>query len=272
MEEKEIAEKVEETEKIEAAETEIKAADTNIISEKERLLHDKKMWNDFEKFKRGTYCNMIDSTFLKQVYTEQDIKTLCQDAEKYSFKTVCVFPTLINLCKRNLRTVKVATVVGFPFGEEALKVKLYQTKVAVRLGADEIDMVACISAIKQGDYRYVRNEVYRIVRAAKRRPVKVIIETSFLDQKQIEKVSAAVMAAGAAYVKTSTGMFGEGATVANIKLIKSVVGDKCKIKASGGIRTADDLITMAEAGADRIGTSAAAEIAKQLYEKFPIEN
>lgn len=234
---------------------------------------DESLKKEFEQYKVQKILHRIDHTLLKQDATEEELRALADEANEYGFYAVCVHPAHIGAVKRRLgerSRVKVATVVGFPMGENATAVKAYETKIAVRDGADEIDMVVSVSAIKRGDFRYVKREIQRVVAAAKKKPVKVIVETSLLLPKELEKAAATAVAAGAKFVKTSTGYFGEGATAANVRAIRSVVGDRCSIKASGGIRTADDVLAMLEAGADRIGTSSGVRIARELRAKINV--
>ena len=153
-------------------------------------------------------------------------------------------------------------------GENKTETKVYETKRAIADGADEIDMVACISAIKNGNYAYVRCEIKQIVKAAKGSPVKVILETSLLTRDEMVRAALCARDAGAAFVKTSTGYFGEGAKAEDVKLLKQTVDGKCRVKASGGIRTAEKFREMVEAGADRIGTSAGKEIAESLQREM----
>lgn len=231
--------------------------------------NDQKLKREFVDFKIRTLLHRIDHTLLKQDCTEKDLAKLCDEANEYGFYSVCVQPLHVSFAKKRLGKnshVKVATVIGFPMGENLSSVKAKETQKAVKCGADEIDMVACISAIKNGDYRYVRRDVEKVVKAAKGRPVKVIIETGLLTDKEITRASIAAMQGKATFVKTSTGYFGGGATVEAVQRIREAVGDRCSIKASGGIRTADDLMKMLSSGADRIGTSAGVTIAKQLAE------
>ena len=164
---------------------------------------------------------------------------------------------------KNAPQVKIACVVGFPMGENVTAVKVLEAKRAVADGADEIDMVACISAIKNGNYSYVKKEIRRVVKAAKV-SVKVIIETSLLTREEMIRAAVCARDAGAAFVKTSTGYFGEGAKAEDVRLLKETVKGACGVKASGGIRTAENLREMIEAGADRIGTSAGVSIAETL--------
>ena len=213
---------------------------------------------------------MIDHTLLKQTATREDIRKLCAEAREIGFYSVCVQPVYVAACNTFLKDapqVKIACVVGFPMGENVTPVKVYETKRAVADGADEIDMVICISAVKNGQFGYVRREIKKIVRAAHGRPVKVIIETSLLTRDEMVRAAACARDAGAAFVKTSTGYFGEGARAEDVRLLKETVAGKCQVKASGGIRSAERLKEMVAAGADRIGTSAGKDIAKQLHEE-----
>lgn len=231
---------------------------------------------EFEEFRRQKkllemrrLLRMIDHTLLKQTATRSDIKKLCDEAREYGFYSVCVQPVYVSACcefLKNSPSIKIACVVGFPMGENKTETKVYETKRAVADGADEIDMVACISAIKNGNYAYVRREIKQIVKAAKGSPVKVILETSLLTRDEMVRAALCARDAGAAFVKTSTGYFGEGARAEDVRLLKETVAGKCQVKASGGIRTAERLKEMVAAGADRIGTSAGKDIAKQLRE------
>ena len=211
---------------------------------------------------------MIDHTLLKQTATREDIRKLCNEARDFGFYSVCVQPVYVSACNTFLKDVpqvKIACVVGFPMGENVTPVKVYETKRAVADGADEIDMVICISAVKNGDYAYVKREIKKVVRAAQGRPVKVILETSLLTREEMVRAAECARDAGAAFVKTSTGYFGGGARPEDVRLLKQTVRGSCKVKASGGIRTAEDLLAMEAAGADRIGTSAGVSIAQSLH-------
>ncbi len=233
---------------------------------------------EFEEFRRQKkllemrrLLRMIDHTLLKQTATRTDIKNLCDEAREYGFYSVCVQPVYVAACcefLKNSPNIKIACVVGFPMGENKTETKVYETKRAIADGADEIDMVACISAIKNGNYAYVRREIKQIVKAAKDSPVKVILETSLLTRDEMVRAALCARDAGAAFVKTSTGYFGEGAKAEDVKLLKQTVEGKCRVKASGGIRTAEKFREMVEAGADRIGTSAGKEIAESLQREM----
>ena len=233
---------------------------------------------EFEEFRRQKkllemrrLLRMIDHTLLKQTATRSDIKKLCDEAREYGFYSVCVQPVYVSACcefLKNSPSIKIACVVGFPMGENKTETKVYETKRAIADGADEIDMVACISAIKNWNYAYVRREIKQIVKAAKGSPVKVILETSLLTRDEMVRAALCARDAGAAFVKTSTGYFGEGARAEDVKLLKQTVDGKCSVKASGGIRTAEKFREMIEAGADRIGTSAGKDIAETLQREM----
>ena len=259
----------ENTEKIVAAPS-AEAAGNLEISPDERA--------EFEEFRRQKkllemrrLLRMIDHTLLKQTATRADIKNLCDEAREYGFYSVCVQPVYVSACcefLKNSPSIKIACVVGFPMGENKTETKVYETRRAIADGADEIDMVACISAIKNGNYAYVRREIKQIVKAAKGSPVKVIIETSLLTRDEMVRAALCARDAGAAFVKTSTGYFGEGAKAEDVKLLKQTVEGKCSVKASGGIRTAEKFREMIDAGADRVGTSAGKEIAETLQKEM----
>ena len=259
----------ENTEKITAAPS-AEAAGNLEISPDERA--------EFEEFRRQKkllemrrLLRMIDHTLLKQTATRADIKNLCDEAREYGFYSVCVQPVYVSACcefLKNSPSIKIACVVGFPMGENKTETKVYETRRAIADGADEIDMVACISAIKNGNYAYVRREIKQVVKAAKGNPVKVIIETSLLTRDEMVRAALCARDAGAAFVKTSTGYFGEGAKAEDVKLLKQTVEGKCSVKASGGIRTAEKFREMIDAGADRVGTSAGKEIAETLQKEM----
>ena len=199
----------------------------------------------------------IDHTKLGPTVSKQDIKQLTDEAIKYNFKSVCVAPTWVKYAKELLEGQKslVCTVVGFPHGTHTTETKVFETTDAIINGADEIDMVVNIDAIKAKDEQIVYNDINSVVNAANGKTVKVIIETAFLTSEEIKFVSQIALNAGANFVKTSTGYAQEGATVENVKIMKDIVGSSAFVKASGGVRTKEDAIAMIEAGASRIGTS-----------------
>lgn len=229
---------------------------------------------EFEEFKKQKkvlelrrMLKTIDHTLLKQTATREDIRKLCREAVDYGFYSVCVQPVYVSDCADFLKDapqIKIACVVGFPMGENKTETKVFETKRAVADGADEIDMVICISAVKNANYSYVKREIRQIVKAAKGAPVKVILETSLLSHEEMIKAAQCAKDAGAAFVKTSTGYFGEGAKTEDVRLLKETVKGACSVKASGGIRDAVQFRAMLGAGADRIGTSSGVAIAESL--------
>jgi deoxyribose-phosphate aldolase len=207
-------------------------------------------------------AKLIDHTMLKPEATRDEVVKLCDEARKYRFASVCVNTTWVPLCKSMLAgsDVMVCAVVGFPLGAMLPTAKAYEARDAVRAGAKEIDMVINIGALKSKDYETVFEDICRVVKSAAPAGVKVILETSALDQE--EKIIGCTLSklAGAAFVKTSTGFGKGGATVEDVALMRRVVGPDLGVKASGGVRTADDAIKMAQAGATRIGASASVAI------------
>jgi deoxyribose-phosphate aldolase len=209
-------------------------------------------------------AGMIDHTNLKPEATAEAIRRLCQEALDYGFYSVCVNSCYVSLCHSLLRgsAVKVCSVVGFPLGAMSTQGKAAETRLAVADGAEEIDMVIPVGALKENNLAYVRQDIRAVVEAAGQAPVKVILETCLLNDQ--EKVLACQIAeeAGAAFVKTSTGFSSGGATVDDIALMRRTVGDRLGVKASGGIRNLAAALQMAEAGASRIGASASVQIAQ----------
>lgn len=200
----------------------------------------------------------IDHTLLKQNSVQEQFVKLCNEAKEYDFATVCVNPCWIKFCKDMLKDsdVKVCTVIGFPLGAMTSKSKAFEAKDAIENGADEVDMVINIGALKDQDYNYVVNDIKEVKKSCPNNVLKVIIETCLLTDDEKVMACKACIDAGAEFVKTSTGFSTSGATIEDVKLMKATVGDKCLIKAAGGVRSHDDLIKMIEAGANRIGTSA----------------
>ncbi|MGI6284680.1 deoxyribose-phosphate aldolase [Neomoorella humiferrea] len=211
---------------------------------------------------------VIDHTLLKPQATPEDIVRLCEEAINYRFASVCINPCYVSLASRVLRGtgVKTCTVIGFPLGANETSIKIKEAQKAIEQGASEIDMVINIGMLKSKEFSYVGKEIKDIVDVATKEQaiVKVIIETCLLDKE--EKIAACKLAIenGAAFVKTSTGFNGPGAAVSDIILMRETVGDKIKIKASGGIRDYQTAIAMLEAGANRIGTSSGVAITEAL--------
>lgn len=204
----------------------------------------------------------IDHTLLKPEASVEQIRVLCQEAAECGFAAVCVNPVYVDFSAHLLRGsgVKVATVVGFPLGAALTEIKVAETKAAVERHADEIDMVISLGAVKSGIWQAVENDILAVVKAAEGKVVKVILETCLLTNEEKRLACQAALAAGAHFVKTSTGFGGGGATVEDIRLMKAVVSDQAMIKASGGIRTREQAEAMIAAGASRIGTSAGVSI------------
>lgn len=204
----------------------------------------------------------IDHTILKPDATKDELRKVCDEARKYHFATVCVNSANVRFVAACLEGsgVKAIAVVGFPLGAATTGAKAFETREAIRNGAQEIDMVINIGALKSKDYALVQSDIRGVVEAAGAIPVKVILETSMLDRDQKVIACALSKAAGAAFVKTSTGFGGGGATAEDIALMRQVVGDDIGVKASGGVRTIDDAEKMIEAGASRIGASSSVAI------------
>ena len=207
-------------------------------------------------------ASYIDHTLLKPEATIDDIIRLCHEAAEHRFAAVCVNPVYVALAAHLLAGtgVKTATVVGFPLGATPTAVKVFETKAAIEAKADEIDMVMNIGAAKSGEWQAVIDDISQVVVAADGNPVKVIIETGLLTDDEKRQACQAILAAGAQFVKTSTGFGPGGATAQDIRLFKSEVGDKAGIKAAGGIRTREQAEAMIAAGATRIGTSAGVKL------------
>lgn len=211
---------------------------------------------------RDDLARQIDHTMLKPEATRDQLRQLCEEAVQYGFYSVCVNSANVRFCANLLRgtDVKTVAVVGFPLGAMSSQSKAYEAKQAIREGAREIDMVVNIGKLKGGDYPCVFEDIAAVVSAAQPYPVKVIIETSALTDEEKVAASALAAAAGARFVKTSTGFGKGGAKVEDIALIRRVVGDKVEIKASGGIHNAEEAEEMVRAGATRIGASASVTI------------
>jgi len=207
---------------------------------------------------------LIDHTILKPEATRNDVIKICREAREYRFASVCVNPYWVPLVRTELAgsPVKVCSVVGFPLGATSTDAKVCETAAALRAGAQEIDMVINVGALRSGDTDAVKNDIQSVVRVAHERGaiVKVILETALLDDAQKNAACKISQSAGADFVKTSTGFSTSGATVHDIALMRAAVGPNLGIKASGGIRTLQDVQAMTAAGATRIGASASVKI------------
>ncbi|MFP4660716.1 MAG: deoxyribose-phosphate aldolase [Halanaerobiales bacterium] len=213
-------------------------------------------------------AKMIDHTMLKPAATVEDIKKLCQEANEYEFASVCVNPIFVPMAAKLLssKSVKVTTVVGFPLGASTSETKAFETRNAIKNGAQEIDMVMNLGAFKSGAFDLVQADIKAVVDATKTAGVtsdiivKVILETSYLDEDEIVQACIIAKNAGADFVKTSTG-FGPGvATVEDVSLMRKTVGREIGVKASGGIKNYNQALDMLDAGANRIGASSGVAI------------
>lgn len=204
------------------------------------------------------YNKMIDHTVLKADTTKETVKRIFDEAIEYGFASVCINPCHVSYAADYLKDsdVKVCTVIGFPLGATTTATKAFEAKEAIANGADEIDMVMNIGALKDQNTDYVFHDIKAVVEAAQGKIVKVILETCLLTEDEIVKACQICQEAGADFVKTSTGFSTRGATIEDVKIMKATVGDSMKVKAAGGVRTYDDMVKIVEAGADRIGTSA----------------
>lgn len=210
----------------------------------------------------------IDHTNLKNTATYQDIERLCNDAKKYHFASVCIHPFYVALAKKLLANsdVKVCTVIGFPQGMNTTKTKVYETDDAIKNGADEIDMVINVAALKNSNYEYVKEEIMEIRKITTNKILKVIIETCLLSRKEIIKMTQICNDVGVDYIKTSTGFSEYGARVQDVAVMNEYRNDKLQIKASGGIRDLNTAKDMIKAGATRLGTSSGVRLMKELEE------
>ncbi|MBS6643161.1 MAG: deoxyribose-phosphate aldolase [Clostridiaceae bacterium] len=218
--------------------------------------------------KKSEIAKMCDHTLLKAFAEKEQIKKLCEEAKMLNTASVCVNPCYIEQAKALLdgSDVKVCTVIGFPLGANTKETKAFETKDAVAKGADEVDMVINVGALKSGDWDYVYEDIKAVVDAAGGTLTKVIIETCYLTDEEKVEVCKLAEKAGADFVKTSTGFGTGGANAHDVKLMKDTVGSTMKVKASGGMRTYEDVAPVLEAGADRLGVSATIAIVEGVKE------
>lgn len=223
------------------------------------------MTNEWTK---ASIAKTIDHTLLKAIATEQQVRELCVEAKANGFASVCVNPYWVPLCAKELSSSKVlvCTVIGFPLGANATETKAAEAALAIKQGADEVDMVVNLGAAKAGEWKTVEEDIRAVVAAAGNTTVKVIIETCYLTDAEKVKACEAAAKAGAKFVKTSTGFGTGGATADDVRLMKKAVGDRLKVKASGGIRSYHDAIKMLDSGADRLGASSGVAIVSELPE------
>jgi len=211
---------------------------------------------------------MIDSTNVKATATKKEIEQLCNDAVKYGFRCAVVNPYYVKFAAKLLEgsNVKVCSTVGFPLGASLPEIKALEALNAVENGAQELDMVINLGALKSGDYEFVKRDIKAVVdvkHVARDIVVKAIIETANLTREEKIAACKTVKEAGADFVKTSTGLFGKGATIEDVRLMRQIVGEEVGVKAAGGIRTYADAVAMIEAGANRLGTSTAVAIIRE---------
>jgi len=218
-------------------------------------------------------AKIFDHTNLKPEATKEDIKNLCEEAIKYNFGAVCINPTNIKIAKQFLNgtEVEICTVIGFPLGATLSEVKAFETRKAIEKGANEIDMVINIGAMKSGNYKLVEDDIAAVVQAAGGKLTKVILETCFLTNDEIIKACEISQKAGADFVKTSTGFGPAGAKVEHIKIMRQTVGESMGVKASGGIRDYETVRKIIEAGASRIGASSSIKIIEQYKQLLGLE-
>lgn len=208
------------------------------------------------------YNKLIDNTLLKADATKKEILTLCEESKKYNFKSVCINPDFIPTAKEALKgsDVLVCTVIGFPLGSMSTKAKAFEAKDAVEMGADEVDMVLNISALKDKEYKYVLEDIKAVREATKGHTLKVILECCLLTKEEIVEACKICVEAKVDFVKTSTGFSKWGARVEDVKLMRETVGPEMGVKAAGGVRTHEEMLEMVENGATRIGTSSGAKL------------
>lgn len=209
-------------------------------------------------------ANMVDHTNLKAFGDKAMFQKLCEEAIQYNFKMVAINPAQTELCKKNLvdTPVHVGAAIGFPLGQTTLECKIFETKDAIHKGADEIDYVINIAELKNKNYGYIKEEMLQIVKICRENNVlsKVIFENCYLTQEEKIFVAKTALEIKPDFIKTSTGFGTGGATIDDVKLMKSIVGDEVKVKAAGGIRDLKTALNMIDAGAERIGTSAGVAI------------
>lgn len=214
--------------------------------------------------KKINISKKIDHTLLAPNATLRQFEKLCDEAVENEFYSVCVPPFMVKSCKKCLADtdIKICTVVGFPLGYNSYLTKMVEAKELINNGADEIDAVINISALKSGDFDFINKEVKSLRQACGKNILKIIIETAYLTDKEKTEVSKIILKNGADFIKTSTGFAPSGAKIEDVKLIKSVVGKNIRIKAAGGISTYEQAVAMIDAGASRIGSSKSLNIVK----------
>lgn len=217
---------------------------------------------------RERLCSMIDHTYLRPDATSDDLQRICAEARDNHFAMVAINSVPVRICKEMLSgsDVHVGAAISFPLGQTSLETKLFETKDAIRQGADEIDYVINVGKVKEKDYAYIRQEMESIVQVCRENKVivKVIFENCLLNKEEIVNVAKIAGEVRPDYIKTSTGFGCSGATVEDVRLMKKTVGNVVKVKAAGGIRTWEECRAFIEAGAERIGTSCGLNIVKEF--------
>ncbi|MBM6973550.1 deoxyribose-phosphate aldolase [Lactobacillus gallinarum] len=224
------------------------------------------------KYTLDDFARLIDHTNLHADATEADMKKLCDEAKKYHFKMVAINQVQSKFCSEQLKGTDIDTgaAIAFPLGQQTIESKVFDTKDAIKNGANEIDYVINITELKAKNYDYIKREMQEMVAACHEHniPCKVIFENCYLTKDEIKKLAEIAKEVKPDFIKTSTGLGTGGAKVEDVKLMKSVVGDDGKVKAAGGIRNSDDFLAMVRAGADRIGCSAGVKIYEALKRRM----
>ncbi len=220
--------------------------------------------NSIELLTAKEVAAYIDHTLLKPEVTKHQIRKICEEALDHQFYAVCVNSSMVSTCREVLKNskIKIASVIGFPLGVCDSSIKAFEADRAIKLGAAEIDMVVHVGAVKSQEWSFLEKDIKDVVLASSGQVVKVILETHLLTDDEKKKVCEISMNAGAHFVKTSTGFNGGGATIADVTLMKKIVENKLQVKASGGIRDYKTAISMIQAGATRLGTSAGVQIVR----------
>lgn len=221
------------------------------------------------KFTKEEIAMKIDYTLLKPNVKLEEIEKICREAIEFNFAAVAIPPVFIKYANEilNETNIKIDAPIGFPFGYSTTETKIFETEDAIKNGAREVDMVVNISAVKDRNWEVVKKDIEDVAKVCGDLTFKVIFENCYLDKEEIRRLAEICLEIpGVDYIKTSTGFGPGGATVEDVRFMKAIVKNKIKVKASGGIRTYQDFLNMVNAGADRIGTSSALEILKQVSE------
>lgn len=224
------------------------------------------------RYSLNDFAQLIDHTNLSPNATKDDIEQLCNEAQKYNFKSAVVNQTQANFCSKLLNNsqVHVGITIAFPFGQQTIESKVFDARDAIQRGANEIDYVINITELKAKNYDYLKEEMSQLVDLCHKNKVlcKVIFETCYLTKEEIKKMAEIAKKVQPDFIKTSTGFGTNGATVEDVKLMKETVGDKVQVKASGGIRDSDTFLAMIRAGATRIGCSSSVKIINALSRRM----